>query len=121
MSFEADMSRIAPDIVVVHLSGSIASWPPGDEKGLPLVNDLLYQNEKKLILDISGIESMDSSGIQLMFDCYSTIQRAGGEMRLAGANPRLARLFRITQLDNILPLYPTVETALQDFTLKARA
>ena len=116
MSLRSHTSKIAPDIMVVELMGNITMLPE-DQISDPFINDLLDQNERKLIFDLSGVEHMDSSGVQLMVQCSSTIRKAGGELRLAGANARVSRLFQITRLDSILPFYATVAAACEDFTV----
>ncbi len=75
--------------------------------------------EKKVILGLSAIETMDSSGMQIVFDSFSAVREAGGELRVAGANARVARLFRLTQIDTVVPFYPTVAAACQGFHVKA--
>jgi anti-sigma B factor antagonist len=120
VSLQASTTRIEPGIVVVHLSGTLTL---SKETGaaLPSISDLLQQNEKKLILDLGGIETMDSSGMQVVFDSFSAVREAGGELRVAGARVRVARLFRLTQIDTVVPFYPTVDAACQGFHLKATA
>lgn len=120
MSLQASSTRVEPDIVIVHLSGNIVVWPDHDV-GLTLINDLISQGERKLILDLSGVENIDSSGMQVILESYSAARHAGGELRVAGASVRVARLFQITQLNSVIPFYPTVAEACQDFPLRARA
>ena len=117
---QSSTSRIEPDITVVHISGSLSAWPES-LPGLPHVEELLQQNERKLILDLSGVDHIDSSGLQVIFDAFSQVRKAGGALRLAGANDRVARPFKLTRLDTILPFYPTVAAASQDFTIAAQA
>ncbi|MBZ5580281.1 MAG: STAS domain-containing protein [Acidobacteriia bacterium] len=115
MSMRIDSSKIEPDIVVVHLSGNVTLMPENQIND-PFINDLLERQEKKVIFDLTGVEHMDSSGVQLMVQCSAAVQKAGGQLRLAAANPRVARLFQITRLDSMLPLYPTISAASEAFT-----
>jgi anti-anti-sigma factor len=43
--------------------------------------------------------------------CLTHIKKAGGDMRMAGANARVKRLFQMTGVDQLLSLYPTVAEA----------
>ena len=115
MSLNYQTSRVEPGIMVVHLMGTILLWPEGQ---IDIIDELLNHNEKKLIIDLSGIEHMDSSGAELMFECFNTVNKAGGELRYAGAKPKVARLFQITQLDKILPFFPTLEAAIGSFSVR---
>jgi anti-anti-sigma factor len=115
VNLQIHTSNVEPDIVVVHLTGNVTLLPENQINN-PFVNELLEQQARKLILDLTAVEHMDSSGVQLMVQCSSAVQKAGGQLRLAGANERVARLFQITRLDSILPLYPSIAQASQDFS-----
>lgn len=114
MSLTYQTLRVEPGIVVVQLTGSILLWPEGQ---IGIINELLERNEKKLIIDLGGVEHMDSSGAELMFECFNTVKKAGAELRFAGAKPKVARLFQITRLDTILPFFPTIESAVESFAV----
>lgn len=114
MGLNYQTSKVKSGIVVVQLTGTILLWPEGQ---IDVINDLLGRNEKKLIVDLSGIEHMDSSGAELMFECFNTVKKAGGELRFAAARPKVARLFQITKLDTILPFFPTLEGAVESFAV----
>ena len=117
MRLEFRTSRIEPGIAVVHLSGTIMLWPEGR---IDVINNLLQQGERKLILDLSGVEHMDSSGAELMFECFNTVKKAGGELRFACPKARVARLFQITRLDTILPFFATIAAACESFTVRPK-
>jgi anti-sigma B factor antagonist len=116
MSLDIRSSKIAPDILVVQLAGNL-TLVPENQISQPFIADLLDSSARKLIVDLAGIEHMDSSGVQLMVQCSSVVKNAGGSLLLASASPRVARLFQITRLDSILPLYPTVASACESFTV----
>ena len=76
-----------------------------------LVQDLLRQNEKKLVFDMTRVDHMDSTGIGIMAYCFGTLNPCGGELRLAGATGKVLHLLQITHLDKVLPLYDSVGAA----------
>jgi anti-sigma B factor antagonist len=120
VDLQIQTNRIEPGIVIVLLSGTITRYPEPSWNEL-FIHDLLKQGETKLILDLTGVERMDSSGLQMMYACYSAAQNVGGELRFVAANSRVTRLFEMTRLDLVLPFYPTVDAALQDFWLRHKA
>jgi len=117
VSLQIQTTRVEPDIVVVHLSGSITSGPESQAVVEPLVRDLLNQSEKKLIFDLTGVEETDSTGLKIIIHCFLAARTAGAELRLASASANVARLFKITRLDTVLPWYPTVAAACEGFTV----
>jgi anti-anti-sigma factor len=76
-----------------------------------VVNELLTQGQKKFIFDATGLDYADSAGIGTVVACLTHIKKVGGDMRLAGANARVLRLFQMTGVDQLLSLYPTVAEA----------
>jgi anti-sigma B factor antagonist len=119
MALQTETRRVEPDIVVVQFSGRI-TLGPGSGIIEPLVYDLLHQNEKKVIFDLTGVKHIDSTGILTITHCFFTLRAAGGGLRLAGASERVARLFKITRLDTLLPFYPTVAAACEGFVITPR-
>ncbi|MGA2197889.1 MAG: STAS domain-containing protein [Bryobacteraceae bacterium] len=76
-----------------------------------VVSDLLAQGQKKFIFDASALDYADSAGIGAVVACLTHIKKAGGDMRMAGANARVLRLFQMTGVDQLLSLYPTLAEA----------
>jgi anti-sigma B factor antagonist len=107
-------SRIEPDIHVVHLSGNIVLGPDNNVASL-LVQQLLRQGDSKIIVDLSEVDKVDSSGMQVLLECAAAAREAEATLRVAGASPRIMRLFRITQIDSVMPFYPTVAEACASF------
>jgi len=110
MSLQIDTRRIEPGITVLELAGKISLGR--ESQGIEtLVQDLLRQDEKKIILDISHVDHMDSTGIGILAYCYGTVNRSGGNLRISGATGKVLHLLQITRLDGVLPLCNSVEAA----------
>jgi anti-sigma B factor antagonist len=116
VSLRLQTTRVEPDIVVVHFSGSITSGRESQIIVESLLSDLLHQNEKKLIFDLTGVEQIDSTGANILIRCFLAVRDASGEVRFAGSSAKVARVFKITRLDAVIPCYPTVAEACEGFT-----
>jgi anti-sigma B factor antagonist len=99
-----------PGIAVVTVSGRLVLGKDL-ERLESTVSDQLAQSRKKLVFDLTALDYVDSAGIGTLVACLTTIRKAGGELRLAGVNPRVARLFKMTGVDHLMSLYPTVQEA----------
>lgn len=53
---------------------------------------------KRLLLDLSGLDFMDSSGIGLIIGRYKRMKRRGGSVEVVGSNPRIDRIFDMAGL-----------------------
>ena len=75
------------------------------------VKKLVQEGQKRTILDASALDYVDSAAIGTLVSCLSHVKKSGGELRLAGANPRIVRLFSMTGVDKLLPVYPSIAEA----------
>lgn len=106
--------RIGGGITVVSLSGRMVR---GDEilAMERMVADLVRKDNKKLILDMAGVDYVDSAGIGVIAACASTAKDAGGGLRVAGARGRVEQVFQAMRLEMIVPWHPTLEAASDGF------
>ena len=75
------------------------------------VAEQLASGRKKVVIDLSTLDYADSSGIGTMVSCLTQVKQAGGELRLAGVNPRLLKMFKMTGIDVLIDIFPTVADA----------
>jgi anti-sigma B factor antagonist len=63
-----------------------------------------------LVLDLSRVEFMDSSGLGALVSC---LKRTGarGSLSIVGAKGAVARLFSLTRMDKVFPLHDDLEAA----------
>jgi anti-sigma B factor antagonist len=87
-----------PDEIVVRCSGRINSGTTGQLQST--VRELMSET-KRLVLDLSEVDYMDSSGLGAIIGLYVSSKRQGCELRLVNLNQRLKDLFRITKLGKI--------------------
>jgi anti-sigma B factor antagonist len=67
----------------------------------------------QLVLDLTGVMFIDSTGLSVLLNALRRVTRAGGAMALVCSNPTVLRLFEITRLDSTFNLHPDVERALR--------
>ncbi len=66
-----------------------------------------------VILDLSGVEFMDSSGLGAVVYCFQRMTK-GGRIAIAGAQESVALMLRLTHIDKIFTLLETPEAILQE-------
>jgi anti-sigma B factor antagonist len=64
-----------------------------------------------LVVDVSGVEYMDSAGIATLIEYVQRSTAFGGRFALAGARQRLRAIFDLVRLGEIFPIRPTVAEA----------
>ncbi len=101
------------DVIVVHCHGRIVYR---DEAAAlsRLVGEVL-QHGSKLVLDLSGVSSMDSAGIGELALLQTWARDKNAELKCAGPNELIRTLLDLTNLDSVLEVYPTLDAALESF------
>lgn len=66
----------------------------------------------KIILDLAGVEFMDTSSLAVIVGHWKRLQAAGGSLVLAGARYRYTKTLWITGLADRLPMYDSVDAAI---------
>ena len=107
--------RIDPDVSVLEISGRITLGRECKEVEWA-IEDLIKDQAKKVVFDLSQLDYVDSTGIGIIVMCCGKMRNAGGEMRLAEVQPRIAELMRMTRVDQILASYPTADVAVKSFS-----
>ncbi|GAA2300931.1 STAS domain-containing protein [Nonomuraea roseoviolacea subsp. roseoviolacea] len=79
----------------------------------------LRPEHRHLVLDLSGLEFCDSTGIRLFLVFRKLILERGGSIALAGLTSRLERVFHMTGLSQAFALYPDAEQARAAITADA--
>jgi anti-sigma B factor antagonist len=64
-----------------------------------------------LVLDLSGVMFIDSTGLSVLLNALRRLTRAGGAMALVCQNPTVLRLFEITKLDTTFAIHADLEPA----------
>ena len=67
---------------------------------------------KKFVIDLSQVESCDSSGLSAILVANRIISTTEGQIRLASPSEKVLSLIKITQLDRVLTVTKTVEEAI---------
>ena len=75
------------------------------------VKKIASQPNSRTVLDLSGLDFVDSAGIGMLIMCASAASLAGGKLHIAGATSRVQTAFEITKVHMVLSLFPTVDAA----------
>ncbi|MFV8317989.1 STAS domain-containing protein [Mycobacterium sp. 23] len=66
-----------------------------------------------VIVDLQGVNFFGSAGLNAMLDCHDAGRAAGTAVRLVADHPQVLQPIRVTELDRIFAIFPTVSDALQ--------
>ncbi|MFY9423442.1 MAG: anti-sigma factor antagonist, partial [Bacillota bacterium] len=109
MSVESKQDR---ECLVVRVSGELDLRTAGELKSE--VDPVLERAPERpvVVLDLSDVSFMDSSGMGAILGRYRTVSQMGGKLVVCGLTPQLRKLFELTGLMRIIPVYASVDDAI---------
>ena len=111
MILEAELERPDPTTAVFRLTGRMTL-------GMRLreieskISDAAGNGVQKLILDLSGVEFIDSAGLGALMIFYGNMKVRGGQLRLVAPAARVLDVLKLTHTDSILRIDRDLEAAL---------
>jgi anti-sigma B factor antagonist len=76
---------------------------------------LLEEGRVNLLVDLSGVTFLDSSGLGALVRALTNSQKDGGQTKLLRAGPQVRKLLEMTKLDSVFELHDDLETAVSSF------
>jgi len=76
-----------------------------------VVETLLSEDKKKIILDLSKLQWSNSTGIGILVSAWTMAQKEEAELVVVNSAARLDNIFRVTNLKYIMKIFETVDEA----------
>jgi anti-anti-sigma factor len=96
------------DVIVFGLNGPITL-----SSLFPLKDAFGAVTQHLTILEMSQVPYVDSAGLGTILMFYVSAEKNGRKLALAGVTERVLSLIRMTRVDTVLKMYPSVEAAEQ--------
>lgn len=111
-----DILRLSTDIInnnlIVKLEGEL-DHHISEEIRKKIDSEYYNSNLKNMVLDLGGINFMDSSGIGLIMGRYKNCKEQGGKLSIVNINPKVERIIEMSGLMEIVHIYTTIEKAIE--------
>ena len=75
----------------------------------------VLQTSSRLVLDLSHLNFVDSSGLGAMLSCLRQLSAKSGDLKLCGMSKQVRALFELVRMHRIFDIYPTREDAVGAF------
>jgi anti-sigma B factor antagonist len=105
-----DFSVEQKDPAVIAVSGNVLGGADALEF-TKTVSDLVRNGESYVVIDLSNVELMNSSGLGMLVGASTSLRSANGSLVVAGASQKLQNLFKMTRLDSVLAQFSSREEA----------
>jgi anti-sigma B factor antagonist len=79
------------------------------------VTRLLEEGRVNLLIDLSSVGFLDSSGLGALVRALTNTQKEGGQTKLLNAGPQIRKLLQMTKLDSVFEIHEDMEGAVSSF------
>ncbi len=111
MNFKVDERYNA---VVIELKGNVMGGPDGASL-LDRLRELKDEGKLNVIVDLSKVKFMNSSGLGMLISAMTTMRNGGGDLRLAKVADRIRSLLMITKLITVFKHFETIKEAIESY------
>jgi anti-sigma B factor antagonist len=109
--------RTVSDYPVVTLHGE------ADIYSAPVLRDglsaLIESGTKAVVVDLTEVAFLDSTGLGVLVSARNAATEAGSTLPIACNDGRILKLFRITGLEQVFDIHPSVDAAVQSLGAQA--
>lgn len=100
--------------VVIEFSGNVMGGPDAVRLNEKL-HDLIENNQLNVVIDLSNVKFMNSSGLGMLIGALTTMKKAGGDLRICNAGEKIRSLLTITKLITVFKHYQSLDKAIESF------
>jgi anti-sigma B factor antagonist len=101
-------------VTIFDLKGRLIVGEPS-VKIREAINGEVAQRRTRVVLNLEGVDFIDSTGLGSMVICYTTLQKASGNLKLLNLNKRNIELLLLTKLSTIFEIFGEEQEAVNSF------
>jgi len=113
MSFQV-AAREHDRIIVVDVVGRLTLTDSRTQLRDP-VHVFTSNGHKKFLINLEGVDFVDSNGLGELTRCFCSVRQAGGDMKLVHVNARVQALLEMTRISNLFDIHTEEYAALEAF------
>jgi anti-sigma B factor antagonist len=106
-------TQVYQRVTVVSVKGRVDLTSAGDLE--TALKKLLDEGKSNLVLDLSGVEFLSSSGLRVLVTTLKAVRKSGGDLRLAQSSQRASDAIELAGLDVLFKTYGDREAAVASF------
>ena len=114
MSIKATTHQVN-GVTVVNINGRI-TLGEGSSTLRETVHGLLNSGERKILLDLTDVSYIDSSGTGELVSCFATVTNRGGRLKLLNLTKKVHELLQITKLYTVFEIHDDETMGIRSFS-----
>lgn len=107
-------SRLIEDVIILDLSGRIVL---GEESQMlrNFIEKIVAEGSRKIVLNIADVNYIDSTGVFILVNAFTTAQKRGGQVKLVSPTKKMQDLLQVTKLVTLFDVYSDERKAVESF------
>lgn len=110
MNFHIQDEAVDSDTHVIELGGEVDLYTAPEFK--ERLVQLIEEGKKQLVVDLSKATFIDSTTLGVLVGGVKRLRPSGGALTLVCTDQNISKIFEITGLDRVFPIYKTRDEAL---------
>ncbi len=108
------LQKTQAPVTILALTGNIVG---ASESSILIdkLHELLEKGENKVVIDLTQVSWMNSSGLGTLISGLNTMRQAGGNLKLCGMSQKIKNLLTITKLVTVFESFATEEEAVASY------
>ena len=107
-------TREVNGIVILDIQGKLMGGPDA-ETFRTTFHKLLEKGQKRVVVNLHGVDWINSTGMGILISGYTTMRRGGGDLRLLHVSDRIQSILYVTKLNLIFKCFDNEDEAVASF------
>jgi anti-sigma B factor antagonist len=86
----------------IHIGGALDAMTAPELR--PTIDELVQERRATVVVDLSALDLIDSSGVAVIVSLYKRVRAAGGEVRVTGVRDQPLAIFKLLRMDRVFAL-----------------
>lgn len=109
--------RAIGDVSILDISGRmVLSERSSDSLFRNMIDDLLSIGRRQLVVNLSRVSQVDTSGLTALVTAHLTASKSGGAIKLVSPTKRVRDLLGVTRLNTLFEVFDDEEQAVESFS-----
>jgi anti-sigma B factor antagonist len=119
MNFDLKTERLSNDAFVISLAGEVDLYTAPEFKQQLL--EVISQGARQVVVDLTSTTFIDSTTLGVLVGGVKRLRESDGQLALVCDDRNITKIFEITGLDRVFPIYATRDEAAAKLELPTSA
>ena len=101
-------------IAILDMSGKLMGGPDAEAFN-EVLRTIMHEGVNNFIVNMEKVKWVNSTGLGILISGYTTVKRAGGELKLLKVTARIENIFIVSKLSTVFHSFEDEDEALRSF------